>query len=177
MGIKKLSDEIINRIAAGEVIEKPAFVIKELVENAIDANATEIEVIIKDGGKRQIIVSDNGLGISKNDLSISIQRHATSKLDENDLNKIEYLGFRGEALPSIASVSDLTIDSYKKNQSSGWKININYNTFVELSPSSRIFGTKVSVKNLFKTTPARLKFLKNNIAENLHSQSIVKNWL
>ncbi len=174
MGIRKLPDVLINQIAAGEVIERPAFVVKELVENAIDAKAREIEIIIKNGGRSVVIVSDDGYGISKKDLKLSVQRHATSKLNERDLYNISFLGFRGEALPSIASVSDLKIESLEKNKSEAWSLQINNNEFKSFSPSSRNQGTKVSVNDLFKTVPARLKFLKSNQGENAHSQQILK---
>ena len=174
MGIRKLPDVLINQIAAGEVIERPAFVVKELVENAIDARAKEIEVIIRNGGRSVVIVSDDGEGISKNDLKLSVQRHATSKLNESDLYNISFLGFRGEALPSIASVSDLKIESLEKNKSEAWSLQINNNEFIDFSPSSRNQGTKVSVNDLFKIVPARLKFLKSNQGENAHSQQILK---
>ena len=174
MGIRKLPDVLINQIAAGEVIERPAFVVKELVENAIDAKAKEIEIIIKNGGRSFVIVSDDGEGISKRDLKLSVQRHATSKLNESDLYNISYLGFRGEALPSIASVSNLKIESLEKNKSEAWGLQINNNELIDCSPSSRNQGTKVSVNDLFKKVPARLKFLKSNQGENAHSQQILK---
>ena len=174
MGIRVLPDELINQIAAGEVIEKPAFVVKELIENAIDAKATEIIVMIRDGGKSEIIVSDNGEGILKNDLELSVKRHATSKLLENDLNNISFLGFRGEALPSIASVSNLKIESFKKKEDESWGINVNNNKISDIYPSSRIIGTKVLVLDLFKLVPARLKFLKGNQSENFHTQQVIR---
>ena len=132
MGIRVLPDELINQIAAGEVIEKPAFVVKELIENAIDAKATEIKVMIRDGGKSEIIVADNGEGIFKKELELSVKRHATSKLLENDLNNISFLGFRGEALPSIASVSNLKIESFKKKEDESWGINVNNNKISDI---------------------------------------------
>ena len=174
MGIRVLPDELINQIAAGEVIEKPAFVVKELIENAIDAKATEIIVMIRDGGKSEIIVADNGEGIFKEDLELSVKRHATSKLLENDLNNISFLGFRGEALPSIASVSNLKIESFKKKEDESWGINVNNNKISDIYPSSRIIGTKVLVLDLFKLVPARLKFLKGNQSENFHTQQVIR---
>ena len=111
MEIRTLPDFLINQIAAGEVIERPAFIIKELIENAIDAKATEINIIVKDGGKQEIIVSDNGMGMTSDQLKLCIKRHATSKLPKNNLNDIKFLGFRGEALPSIASISELKIEN------------------------------------------------------------------
>ena len=174
MGIRILPDELINQIAAGEVIEKPAYVIKELIENSIDAKSTEIDIMIRDGGKSEIIVADNGEGIFKKDLELSLKRHATSKLSENHLNNVDFLGFRGEALPSIASISNLKIESFKYKGDEGWGINVNNNKISDIFPSSRILGTKVSVFDLFKLVPARLKFLKGNQGENFHSQQVVK---
>ncbi len=174
MGIRILPDELINQIAAGEVIEKPAFVVKELIENSIDAKASEIKVSIKNGGKTEIIVSDNGDGISKNDLSLSITRHATSKLFQNNLNDVKYLGFRGEALPSIASVSYLNLQSKKNKEKDSWGIKVNNNKVSEIFPCSINIGTKVTVSDLFKFLPARLKFLKTNQSENFYIQQVIK---
>ena len=109
MDIRRLPENLINQIAAGEVVERPSSVLKELIENSIDADATQIDITIDNGGKNLISVSDNGIGIKKNLIPMAIERHATSKLPNNDLNKIAYLGFRGEALPSIAAVSELNI--------------------------------------------------------------------
>ena len=116
MGIRKLPESLINQIAAGEVVERPAYVVKELIENSIDAGSSFIDILIQDGGKKLISVSDDGIGISKNDLKLCLERHATSKLNDNNLFNLNYLGFRGEALPSIASVSNLTIESMKKGK-------------------------------------------------------------
>ncbi len=174
MGIRKLPENLINQIAAGEVVEKPSFVIKELLENSIDANSSEIEINITNAGKSEILISDNGEGISKNDLKKSIERHATSKLIEDDLFNLNFLGFRGEALPSIASVSELTIESNKKNQNESWGIKCLESVITEFFPSSRNKGTKVSVLNLFSTVPARLKFLKSDNGENSNSLQIIR---
>ena len=119
MEIRTLPDFLINQIAAGEVIERPAFIIKELIENAIDAKANEINIIVKDGGKQEIIVSDNGIGMAPDQLKLCVKRHATSKLPKNNLNDIKFLGFRGEALPSIASISELKIESCRKELDEG----------------------------------------------------------
>ena len=111
MEIRRLPQNLINQIAAGEVVERPSSALKELIENSLDANATQIDIIIENGGKNLISVSDNGIGIQKDQIPLAIERHATSKLPDNHLNKIEYLGFRGEALPSIAAVSELNLQS------------------------------------------------------------------
>ena len=124
MKIQRLSKKIINLIAAGEVIERPAAVVKELIENSIDASSNRIDVSIKDGGKSLIKVTDNGTGIASIQLKISVERHATSKMHLNSLQKINTLGFRGEALPSIASVSRLRITTCKKGNDVGTRITI-----------------------------------------------------
>ena len=174
MEIRTLPDFLINQIAAGEVIERPAFIIKELLENAIDAKATEINIIVKDGGRKEIIVSDNGIGMTSDQLKLSIKRHATSKLPKNNLNDINFLGFRGEALPSIASISELKIESCRKKLDQGWCIELNNNNTIKFSPSPIKIGTKIIVKNLFENVPARLKFLKSNQVENKNSLQIIK---
>ncbi len=168
MTIKILSNTTINRIAAGEVIERPASAIKELVENAIDAQATKIDIIIENAGRNLIIIIDNGIGMSKEDLSLAVERHTTSKLMEEDINQIEFFGFRGEALPSIASVSRMTITSKSRfsPEEFAWSITINGGTREELQPASLSQGTKIEVRDLFFATPARLKFLKTEKTEN-----------
>ena len=174
MGIRKLPENLINQIAAGEVIERPSYVIKELIENSIDANSTEIDINITNGGKSEILISDNGDGIAKKDLKKSVERHATSKLIDDDLFNLNFLGFRGEALPSIASVSELTIESNKKSQEEGWGIKTLESDIKDFFPSSRNQGTKVRVENLFSSIPARLKFLKSNNGENSNSLQIIR---
>ena len=174
MEIRTLPDFLINQIAAGEVVERPAFIVKELLENSLDANATEVEVYIKDAGKNEIVVSDNGIGMSINELKLCVKRHATSKLTEDNLSKIRYLGFRGEAIPSIASISNLKIESSKVGMNEGWGIILENNKIIDVFPSSRNIGTKITIKNVFKNVPARLKFLKSNNVENKHSLQIIK---
>ena len=171
MPIRVLPDFLINQIAAGEVVERPASVVKELVENALDAGADEIVIDVTDGGRTLISVMDNGCGMSKEDLQNSIQRHATSKLPDDDLLNISYMGFRGEALPSIASVSDMTIDTCNGIDDNGWSLNCNTG---EIRPCDWESGTRIRVKNLFARTPARLKFLRTDKAEMMSVLEVVK---
>lgn len=165
MQIRQLPDYLVNQIAAGEVIERPAAAVKELVENAIDAGSTQIDVDLRDGGKSLIRVRDNGSGMSRDNLRIAIERHATSKLPDDDLVNIEHLGFRGEALPSIGSVSRLSITSRTQENSEGWVITVEGGKKSEAMPAAHPQGTTVEVKDLFYATPARLKFLKTDRAE------------
>lgn len=162
--IKKLNEGLVNQIAAGEVVEKPASVIKELVENSIDAGANEITVITKDGGKTYISITDNGKGMSLEDLELSIERHATSKLPNDDLFDIHTFGFRGEALASISSVAKVRIST--NNGTEGWELNIEGGKNKTIKPSPINKGTKIEVSDLFFATPARLKFLKTERSEN-----------
>ena len=160
--IKILPKEIIAKIAAGEVIERPVSVVKELVENALDAQAQNIQIELTDSGLKQIIVTDDGLGMDETNLRQSFKPHATSKLNqESDLARITSLGFRGEALASIAAVSQLIIKSRPKNQTNGFKIMINARKPQKTMPVGMPQGTQVAVNALFKTTPARKKFIKN----------------
>ena len=152
MEIRKLPDNLINQIAAGEVVERPSSALKELVENAIDAKSTQINILIEDGGKNLISVSDNGIGIEKKYVPLAVERHATSKLPKNDLIKIDYLGFRGEALPSIAAVSELNIQTRFINSDEAWSLDVIAGTVKEIYPSSRQSGTIISVKKLFYAT-------------------------
>jgi DNA mismatch repair protein MutL len=173
MEIRRLPENLINQIAAGEVVERPASALKELIENSIDANATQIDIVLDEGGKSLISVSDNGIGIEKNHIGLAIERHATSKLPTNNLNKINFLGFRGEALPSIAAVSQLNIQTKSKNSNDAWALDVAAGNFDEIYPSSRQIGTIISVKNLFYATPARLKFLKSSNLERSYCHQIV----
>lgn len=163
--IRQLSETIINRIAAGEVVERPASVVKELVENALDAGATKIDITLEQAGKNLIIVSDNGSGISRDDLSIAIQRHTTSKLDENDIMNISSFGFRGEALPSIGSVSRMHIASKVASADSGFVIAVEGGLITDIRPTPHGGGTEVTIRDLFFATPARLKFLRSDRSE------------
>ena len=165
MSIRILPSNLVNQIAAGEVIERPSSVIKELVENSIDAGATSVEVTLVDGGKSLIIVSDNGKGMTAEELELAVERHATSKLPDDNLFNINFLGFRGEALPSISSVARLSIISRPKDADSAWKIEVNGGEKSKPVPASHPFGTRIEVRDLFYATPARLKFLKASTSE------------
>ncbi len=166
--IRLLDQTLINQIAAGEVIERPAAAIKELVENAIDAGATHITITVRDGGRSFIEVVDDGHGMTQEGLRLSVQRHATSKLPDADLFNIHSFGFRGEALPSIASVSRTTITTRPKDAQMGWSLTIEGGTEQELTPKVAPFGTTITVRDLFYATPARLKFLKTVSTELSH---------
>ncbi len=165
MPIRQLPEDLINRIAAGEVVERPASVVKELVENAIDAGASRIVVSTAGGGKALIRIEDDGVGMDRADLELSVERHATSKLGEDDLDDIRTLGFRGEALASIGSVSDLAIASRPEGAPSGLRIEVNRSVKRPIVPQAMNRGTIVEVRNLFAAVPARLKFLKSDRAE------------
>ena len=171
MPIRVLPDFLINQIAAGEVVERPASVVKELVENALDAGADQIVIDVIDGGRTLISVIDNGGGMSREDLASCILRHATSKLPDDDLMNINYMGFRGEALPSIASVSDMTIDTNNGRDANGWNLDAKTG---EIKPSAWECGTRIRVENLFAKTPARLKFLHSDKSEMLAVVDVVK---
>ncbi|MGB3718518.1 MAG: DNA mismatch repair endonuclease MutL [Proteobacteria bacterium] len=174
MAIRQLPPETVNRIAAGEVIERPASVVKELVENAIDAQAREIEVVTSGGGVSLIRVTDDGIGMDPDDLRLSVERHATSKLNGDDLLDIRTLGFRGEALPSIGSVADLTIVSRLRGSDEAYALRVERGHKRPLQPAAGNPGTRVEVRNLFSATPARLKFLRSDRAENLAIMDVVK---
>ncbi len=166
MAINLLSPRIYNRIAAGEVVERPASVVKELVENSLDAGATQIRVEIAEGGIKKISVSDNGCGISKEDLPLAFLPHATSKISNlEDLDEIATLGFRGEALASIASVSMVSLTTKTKGEETGHRIEANGGEISKISEVARLDGTTITVDNLFYNTPARAKFLKKPKSE------------
>ena len=166
MAINLLSQETINKIAAGEVVERPLNAVKELVENALDACASSITVEISQAGKKLIRVSDNGFGMDKKDLELSVMRHATSKIEDfNDLSHIHSLGFRGEALSSIAAVSRFNIKTRKRGESSGWKLECEGGKNIKVSPWAGAEGTITEVEDLFFNTPARKKFLKSDATE------------
>jgi DNA mismatch repair protein MutL len=174
MTIRRLPETVINRIAAGEVVERPASVVKELVENAIDAGALHIDVVVRDGGQTLMSVTDDGGGMTKDDLSLAIERHATSKLPDDDLLTICSLGFRGEALPSIGSVARLTITSRAQGADQAWTIAVNGGDITPPAPAAHGPGTRIEVRDLFFATPARLKFLKTQKTEQTHCVDAVK---
>jgi DNA mismatch repair protein MutL len=165
MTIRRLPEGTVNRIAAGEVVERPASVVKELVENAIDAGATQIDVAIAGAGRDQIIITDNGHGMARDELALAVERHATSKLPEDDLVRIAHLGFRGEALPSIGSVSRMTITSRARGADEAWQLHVDAGRLGDLQPDSLPGGTRIEIRDLFFATPARLKFLKTDRSE------------
>ncbi|MBT4750341.1 MAG: DNA mismatch repair endonuclease MutL [Rhodospirillaceae bacterium] len=174
MTIRLLPPTTINRIAAGEVVERPASVVKELVENSIDAGARRIDVIIRDGGRTYLSVADDGEGMAPEELSLAVERHATSKLPGDDLQEIQTLGFRGEALPSIGSVSRMDITSRPPSADTAFTISIEGGAKSEPAPAARPGGTTIEVRDLFFATPARLKFLKAESTERGHALDAIK---
>jgi DNA mismatch repair protein MutL len=166
--LRRLPSTLVNRIAAGEVVERPASAVKELVENAIDAGARRIAVTLKEGGRTFIAVVDDGVGMSPEELGLAVERHCTSKLPDDDLGNIRTLGFRGEALPSIASVSRFAITSRPAGAASAWTLEIDGGAKGEPRPAAHPLGTRVEVRDLFFATPARLKFLKEPRTEAGH---------
>lgn len=172
--IKILPINLVNQIAAGEVVERPHSIIKELVENSIDAGATSIEIKIKNGGKTFISVGDNGYGISKNDLALCLKPHATSKLNEGNLSNIVTLGFRGEALPSIASVSKINIHSREHGSNQSYQVYASNGVEEDIRPSSIPLGTLIQVSDLFYCVPARLNFLRTDGVETTYCYKTFK---
>jgi DNA mismatch repair protein MutL len=160
MAIRQLPPVLVNRIAAGEVIERPAAAVKELVENAIDAGASRIDIVLEDGGQMLISIADNGAGMTAEELALAVERHCTSKLPGDDLSQISALGFRGEALPSIGAVSRMRIVSRPLDVANAWEITVEAGIKHAPVPSAYPTGTRVEVRDLFFATPARLKFLK-----------------
>jgi len=176
MSIEILPAQLANQIAAGEVVERPASVIKELVENSLDAGATNIKIQIEKGGAKRIKISDNGTGISKAELALALSRHATSKIKTlNDLEGISSLGFRGEALASISSVSRLTLTSKPADQESAWQASAEGRDMaVDIKPAAHPTGTTIDVQDLFFNTPARRKFLRTDKTEFTHIEEVIK---
>jgi DNA mismatch repair protein MutL len=172
--IRRLPEGTVNRIAAGEVVERPASAVKELVENSIDASARHIEVTVRDGGKSLIAVVDDGVGMTREDLDLAIQRHATSKLRDDNLVDIRTLGFRGEALPSIGAVSRLSITSRVPDADNAWTITVNGGAVSAPMPAAAPSGTRVEIRDLFFATPARLKFMKGDRSESNQIIDIVR---
>jgi DNA mismatch repair protein MutL len=165
MKIRQLPPVVVNRIAAGEVIERPAAAVKELVENAIDAGASRIEIVVRDGGQALIAVTDDGVGMERDELALAVERHCTSKLPDDDSLEIKALGFRGEALPSIGAVSRMRITSRPRGEESAWEIVVEGGMKRAPTPAAHPPGTRVEVRDLFFATPARLKFLKTPRSE------------
>src|ERR1700758_1568838 len=163
--IAQLPADLAVQIAAGEVVERPASVVKELVENALDAGATRIEGVTDGGGRSLIRVTDDGSGMTPDDLALAVERHATPKLPDDDLLDIRTLGFRGEALPSIGAVARLTITTRHAGEPHGWAITVDGGRKAQVKPAALGLGTRVEVRELFYATPARLKFLKSDRAE------------
>ncbi|MEI6558540.1 MAG: DNA mismatch repair endonuclease MutL [Rhodospirillaceae bacterium] len=174
MAIRRLPETLINQIAAGEVVERPAAAVKELVENAIDAGARRIDVQVRDGGRTAITVIDDGSGMSADDLGLAVERHATSKLPEGDLMAVDTLGFRGEALPSIGAVSRLTLTSRQRGADSAWAITVEGGAVGAVVPASHPPGTRVEIRDLFYAVPARLKFLKAARTEQDHIEDVLQ---
>jgi DNA mismatch repair protein MutL len=174
MPVRQLSEAIVNRIAAGEVVERPASVVKELVENALDAGARRIEIVTDGGGRRLIRVTDDGEGMTRTDLALAVERHATSRLAGDDLVAIRTLGFRGEALPSVGAVARLAIVTRHANEPHAWSLDVDGGAKSDIKPAALGQGTRVEVRDLFYTTPARLKFLKLDRSENEAVREMVR---
>ena len=174
MSIRRLPDHVINRIAAGEVVERPASVVKELVENALDAGARRVDVVTAGGGKSLIRVADDGGGMRRADLELAVARHCTSKLPDDELTAIATLGFRGEALASIGAVARLSIQTRHSSEQHGWAIEVEGGRVEEPTPTSWPLGTQIEVRDLFFATPARLKFMRSERAEATAVTEVVK---
>jgi DNA mismatch repair protein MutL len=172
--IRRLPEAVANRIAAGEVVERPASVVKELVENAIDAGATRIEVALEAGGRGLVLVTDDGGGMAADDLLLAVERHATSKLGDDQLIRITTLGFRGEALPSIASVSRLRLTSRRAGMGEAWALEVTGGELGHPKPAAGAMGTRVEVRDLFFKVPARLKFLRSDRSETEAAEEVVR---
>ena len=174
MSIRRLPEATINRIAAGEVIERPASALKELVENALDAGAAHVEALLVDGGRELIQVDDDGDGMAPDEMALALERHATSKLPDDDLLDIRWLGFRGEALPAIAAVSRLAITSRRREDAHAWRLEVEHGTLRPGRPAAHSAGTRIEVRELFRAIPARLKFLKTARTELNHATDTVR---
>ena len=174
MTIRLLPPNLVNQIAAGEVVERPASVVKELVENALDAGARRIDIHLRDGGRSLVVVEDDGHGMGREELALSVERHATSKLPDDDLVHIHSFGFRGEALPSIGAVGRLSIASRARGAETAWSIAVDGGVKSAPQPAARGEGTRVELRDLFYAVPARLKFLKSPRSESNAAQEIVE---
>ncbi len=177
MPIRQLTPDVAAKIAAGEVVERPASVVKELIENSIDAGATQIRVDLTNGGLQLIRVTDNGCGIAADELALALSRHATSKVEDiDDLERIRTLGFRGEALASIAAVADVTLLSRHMGAEQGAQVSAANGQLSEVSAAASPSGTTLTVRNLFSAVPARLKFLKSRHTEISHSLHMLEQY-
>src|SRR5579859_4685613 len=175
--IHVLSETVANQIAAGEVVERPASVVKEMLENSLDAGATRIKISVEAGGKKLIQITDNGCGMVRDDAMLAFERHATSKLkDAEDLLSVATLGFRGEALPSIASVSRLRLETRAEEEAAGTVVEINGGKIARVEEAGLPLGTSITVRDLFFNTPARKKFLKAESTELSHIASLVTHY-
>jgi DNA mismatch repair protein MutL len=174
MPIRRLPESLVNRIAAGEVVERPAAAVKELVENALDAGATSVTIALREGGQALISVSDDGCGMKRDELLLALERHATSKLPDEDLWNIQSFGFRGEALPSIASVARLSLISRARGADDAWQVDVEGGVIGTSHPAAHTQGTRVDVRDLFYATPARLKFLKTARTENDYAREVIE---
>jgi len=174
MTIRLLPPNLVNQIAAGEVVERPASVVKELVENALDAGARRIDIHLREGGRSLIAVEDDGRGMTREELALAVERHATSKLPDDDLVHIHSFGFRGEALPSIGAVGRLAIASRARGEGTAWQIAVDGGVKSPAEPAARGDGTRVELRDLFYAVPARLKFLKSPRSESNAAQEIVE---
>ncbi len=174
MTLRRLPETLVNRIAAGEVIERPAAAVKELAENAIDAGARRIDVALRDGGRAFLSVADDGCGMTAAELELAVERHATSKLPGDDLVNIATLGFRGEALPSIGAVSRMTVASRRAGGEAAWSLTVEAGRKSGPRPAAQARGTRVEVRDLFFATPARLKFLKTQRTETGHALDVLR---
>ena len=172
--IRRLPDNLVNRIAAGEVVERPAAALKELVENAIDAGSTRIDIALKLGGLDGIEVADDGCGMTADEMALALERHATSKLPDEEIELVSTLGFRGEALPSIASVARLTIESRPRDQAEGWRRIVDHGALVEEAPAALPPGTRIRVEHVFANVPARRKFLRTPRSEYAACHDVVR---
>lgn len=173
--IKLLDEKTISQIAAGEVIERPLNIVKELIENSIDANSTRIIIEIEDGGLENIVITDNGVGINKDDLKLAFVRHATSKIDTiDDIINVKSFGFRGEALSSIGVAAKVKIITKQRNEETGYEIEDNFGVISKLTECAAQDGTKIIVSNLFDNLPVRKKFLKSGSVEGSRIADIVE---